>query len=926
MKNSFFIILLFWALCNTSILPQYNTSVLEGTHNNAYTVVEAPSIYKYRTVLGKIATSNFEISYTDTMPPLQARTAIEYAIKIWEFLINSDQTINVLVRWKDLGYSSTGVYTLANCGPTTYYNSPSLPKENVQYPIALAEHLMNQNLNEDDYEMIININSNDSVSWYFGTDGVPQKDKVDMVSVILHETAHGLGYNGFFNVSGSYGYKGISGFPVDTNSHSSIYDIYTSFNSYYPALDFLVSYPNHSTELKTKLTSDNVYFSGDNAWIQNGRYRLPKLYTPAGWKAGSSIFHLDEVTFPQGNSNSLMTPQFDQAEVIHSPGEVGLAILKDLGWNINRLATFIHPEPGVSLQKGAVDTIKWIDNEGGSYNLDLLDSYDNFIMTVCTLGMANDGLNQYVWTVPANVPDGMYRIKIQFGGAFGGTNLFSISEQQQVAKPIFTPPPDTYENPVTVTASCPTSGAIIRYTMNGTEPTINSPVFPPSLEITTLTTIKAKAFKTGMIPSLTTTAVYNIGIEITVPELFPISGTYPQGLKTTLSWESGLRCFMNYTNDGSEPYDPSIPGYQVEISPNPKTYKWENIGTIKMKARTYLNGTWSSLVEREYIIIPGVVIKQLDASGTPFGQAAYWDYSFWHYVDPDQAFVMENTKQYFLSSHNWKPGTNQKFNYWDDNLNNKRYRNWDTLSIESGTREVKSHFSEAVNGVTIKNSLESTGINGGQVEFMDPWLVDFNEPPYGYRSRGMNAPFLPRPSPFNPNYSSSYKGVFLNQDPSQTSTYYKVGMLEEQLISVNGQNRKFFPYKWTGNGVSFQDEYARQTGVVFASSNATATAILKGQLMSNDQNGISSGSQRKLVRTDNGIYHLVYESMSHVWYTHSLTGDFNGQWKQERCLSDAIGNLGKNPAIDFEVNKVKIVFETALNDEAAIYLITFIPM
>ncbi|OQY71646.1 MAG: hypothetical protein B6D44_12195, partial [Ignavibacteriales bacterium UTCHB2] len=776
MKNCFFIILLFWALCNTSILPQYNASVLEGTHNNAYTVVEPPSIYKYRTVLGKIATSNFEISYTDPMPPGQARTAIEYAIKIWEFLINSDQTINILINWKDLGYSSTGVYTLVNCGPTTYYNSPSLPKENVQYPIALAEHLMNQNLNEDDdYEMIININSNDSVSWYFGTDGVPQKDKVDMVSVILHETAHGLGYIDFFNVSGSYGYKGKSGFPVDTNSHSSIYDIYTSLNSYYPALDFLVSYPNHSTELKTKLTSDNVYFSGDNAWIQNGRYRLPKLYAPAGWKAGSSISHLDEATFPQGNSNSLMTPQFDQAEVIHSPGEVGLAILKDLGWNINRLATFIHPEPGVSLQKGAVDTIKWIDNEGGSYNLDLLDSYDNFIMTVCTLGMANDGLNQYVWTVPANVPDGMYRIKIQFGGAFGGTNLFSISEQQQVAKPIFTPPPDTYENPVTVTSYCPTSGATIRYTINGTEPTINSPVFPPSLEITTLTTIKAKAFKTGMIPSLTTTAVYNIGIEITVPELFPISGTYPQGLKTTLSWESGLRCFMNYTNDGSEPYDPSIPGYQVEISPNPKTYTWENIGTIKMKARTYLNGTWSSLVEREYIIIPGVAIKQLDASGTPFGQAAYWDYSFWHYVDPDQAFIMENTKQYFLSSHSWKPGTNQKFNYWDDNLNNKRYRNWDTLSIKSGTREVISHFSEAVNGVTIKNSLESTGINVGQVEFMDPWLVDFNEPPYGIRSQGMNAPFLPRPSPFNPNYSSSYKGVFLDQGaPDWSPPYYSV--------------------------------------------------------------------------------------------------------------------------------------------------------
>ena len=36
-------------------------------------------------------------------------------------------------------------------------------------------------------------------------------------------------------------------------------------------------------------------------------------------------------------------------------------------------------------------------------------------------------------------------------------------------------------------------------------------------------------------------------------------------------------------------------------------------------------------------------------------------------------------------------------------------------------------------------------------------------------------------------------------------------------------------------------------------------AMYKGQLTSDDLEGLSSNSQRKLVRTDDGIYHLVYE-------------------------------------------------------------------
>ena len=77
-----------------------------------------------------------------------------------------------------------------------------------------------------------------------------------------------------------------------------------------------------------------------------------------------------------------------------------------------------------------------------------------------------------------------------------------------------------------------------------------------------------------------------------------------------------------------------------------------------------------------------------------------------------------------------------------------------------------------------------------------------------------------------------------------------------------------------------------------------------------------------MVRTDNGIYHLVYESMGNVYYTHSLTSNFDGSWSQEELLMPN----AKNPAIEYDVNKVKIVFEffdPQNYTEAAIYMATY---
>jgi hypothetical protein len=286
--------------------------------------------------------------------------------------------------------------------------------------------------------------------------------------------------------------------------------------------------------------------------------------------------------------------------------------------------------------------------------------------------------------------------------------------------------------------------------------------------------------------------------------------------------------------------------------------------------------------------------------------------------------------------------SNQKYSQWkkgEDVISDVTNHHSFVIDEDYAGVTLTSQFTPTYSGVAIKNEFpEASGLNPStdSVEFKDPWFIDYPDPEFGnqLRNRGMNdAIFYQRPSPFYPDYTTSYggrtyKGVFLNQSGPGSGwqgAYYKVGMLTDQPITINGQERKFFPYKWQNDGgVTFQDEYARQTGVVFTSSNATATALLKGQLISNDENGVKNPSQRKMVRTDNGQYHIVYESMGTVWYTYSLTSNFYGSWGPEVQLDI----YGKNPAIDYEADTVMVVFETynpQYGGDANIRLYSFVP-
>ena len=166
-------------------------------------------------------------------------------------------------------------------------------------------------------EININVNSN-NIGWYFGTDGKPPAGFNDLVTVILHEIGHGLGFN-----------SGNLSSTSNCFSNPSIYAYYIHNGSGQQLVDESI-FPNNrcseggSDEIKAEFTSNNIFFN------RPGNAFIAQLYAPSPFSAGSSISHLDEAAYPAGNENQLMTPEL--SGVTHDPGPLALEMFAEMGW------------------------------------------------------------------------------------------------------------------------------------------------------------------------------------------------------------------------------------------------------------------------------------------------------------------------------------------------------------------------------------------------------------------------------------------------------------------------------------------------------------------------------------------------------------------------------------------------------------------
>jgi alpha-tubulin suppressor-like RCC1 family protein len=131
------------------------------------------------------------------------------------------------------------------------------------------------------------------------------------------------------------------------------------------------------------------------------------------------------------------------------------------------------------------------------------------------------------------------------------------SYELKATAPVLSPAAGTYTSPQTVTITTTTSGAVIRYTLDGSEPNPSSTAYSSAVGVSLTTMVKARVFKTGWTTSELGAAAYWItGSVVDAPTFSPAAGTYRGDVMVTLaSPVSGS--LVRYTLDGSDPTDTS---------------------------------------------------------------------------------------------------------------------------------------------------------------------------------------------------------------------------------------------------------------------------------------------------------------------------------------------------------------------------------
>ncbi|HQR45872.1 MAG TPA: peptidase [Thermoanaerobaculia bacterium] len=143
----------------------------------------------------------------------QRLNAFQYAAGIWGSTLDSNVEIQILATFEPLSCTATSA-VLGSAGTLYIFaNFPSVPPfpgpefADTWYHQALANKRAGGNLNPGFPDLRARFNSNlgnpgclTGVGWYLGFDG-NEGSQVDLVAVLLHEFAHGLGFSQFASVS-----------------------------------------------------------------------------------------------------------------------------------------------------------------------------------------------------------------------------------------------------------------------------------------------------------------------------------------------------------------------------------------------------------------------------------------------------------------------------------------------------------------------------------------------------------------------------------------------------------------------------------------------------------------------------------------------------------------------------------------------------
>ena len=321
------------------------------------------------------------------------------------------------------------------------------------------------------------------------------------------------------------------------------------------------------------------------AWAADGDLAVGDIIIKEEFKGGDDQTTWSNVTTKYGSSTSSITMKnsgdasylslssdADNSAVVSTSGQTNMT--GSHAW-LNKNTTGYIEIDGIKLHNVTKFKAYWATNQ--TVEITFYYKFDG--QTSWTSGGTSTVKGTANPSDEITVPNGKTSVSIKFQRKSSSTNMriddlklevTAISDggstTEKVATPTFDPAAGSYSSTQNVTISCTTSGATIYYTTDGSNPTTSSNVYSSAIPVSSTTTIKAIATKSGMTTSDVASATYTFSGGSSNPDInvtlsykgteVPTTLNDPYTLPTSIT-DDNLKCegweFYGWSTDEVNP-------------------------------------------------------------------------------------------------------------------------------------------------------------------------------------------------------------------------------------------------------------------------------------------------------------------------------------------------------------------------------------
>lgn len=378
---------------------------------------------------------------TGTTVGAQRLMAFQHAANIWGARINSSVPINVRAQFNPLSCTASSA-TLGQAGPTTAHRDfAGAPVAGTYFPAALANALAGTDLNTSNEEITATFSSTigtpgclQSSGWYYGLDANAPSNRIDFVTVLLHELGHGLGFLSLVNDATGAKFLGFN------DSYMRWLENHGASPADYPSM-------SNAQRAAAAVATGNLHWVGPNVRAASGVLTAGKvgdhvqMFAPNPIQSGSSVSHFDTVLTP----DQLMEPSYTVP--LHIPN-LELPLFRDLGWTVTAPSTAsiiaaVLPNARTTFFPGGqpVTGFATILNNSGA------------LATACSIALPGGvaATLHYQRTNSSNQPIGTQDTPVDIPAGIGQTFVFSIAPSATFSTDIALVFDCSNTNPATVT-------------------------------------------------------------------------------------------------------------------------------------------------------------------------------------------------------------------------------------------------------------------------------------------------------------------------------------------------------------------------------------------------------------------------------------------------------------------------------------------